>query len=76
MKAKIGQRVLAAVISYQLDISMDRALKLYVRGQTIDPSWDAIGEEMLKHSGAITSKPATLQKPRKKITSCAGAIRA
>ncbi len=48
MKETIGQRILAAVLSHQLGISMDRALKLYVRGREIDPSWETIGAELLR----------------------------
>jgi hypothetical protein len=44
----IGERIVAAVIAHQLGISMDRALKLYARGTHIDPSWEMIGEELLK----------------------------
>ena len=50
MKETIGQRILAAVISHQLGISVDRALKLYVRGREIDPSWETIGAELLRSS--------------------------
>jgi hypothetical protein len=46
----IGQRILAAVLSHQLGISMDRALKLYVQGREIHPSYDAVGDELLKHA--------------------------
>jgi hypothetical protein len=54
----IGQRLLTAVISHQLGIGMDRAMKLYVRGQRIDPSWEAAGAELLKYSPASGSGPA------------------
>jgi hypothetical protein len=47
MKATIGQRILAAIIAHQLDISADRALKLYVQGREIDPSWDEVGEMLV-----------------------------
>jgi hypothetical protein len=53
MKTKtitIGQRIAAAVVAHQLDISSDRALKLYVQGCEIDPSWERAGEELLKSS--------------------------
>lgn len=46
----IGQRILAAVLSHQLGISMDRALKLYVRGRKIHPSYEAVGEELFKQA--------------------------
>ena len=59
MQITIGQRILAAVIAHQLDISTDRALKLYVRGREIDPSWDEVGEELLKNERASTNIPAS-----------------
>lgn len=46
----IGQRILAAVLSHQLGISMDRALKLYARGREIHPSYEAVGEQLLKRA--------------------------
>ena len=46
----IGQRIVAAVIAHRLGMSMDRALKLYARGNHIDPSWEPIGEELLRKS--------------------------
>lgn len=49
MPETIGQRLLAAVISYQLGISVDRARKLYVAGREIDPSWEAVGAELLRN---------------------------
>jgi hypothetical protein len=55
MKDTLGQRILAAVISHQLGISVERALKLYVRNHDIDPSWEAVGEELLKHSRSSAS---------------------
>jgi hypothetical protein len=55
----IGQRVCAAVVSHQLGISMERALKLYVRGRRIHPSWEAVGEELLKLSPASGSEPSS-----------------
>jgi hypothetical protein len=48
MKITIGQRILAAVLAHQLGISADRALKLYVRGCEIDPSWEQAGEALLR----------------------------
>ena len=50
MKETIGQRVMAAVISHQVGISPDRAMKLYVRKQKIHPSWEVVGEELLNKS--------------------------
>ena len=46
----IGQRILAAVISHQLGISMDRASEVYVRDRSIDPSWEMVGIELLKQA--------------------------
>jgi hypothetical protein len=54
----IGQRVCAAVISHQLGISMERALKLYIRGRSIHPSWEEIGTALLNFSSAAVSDPA------------------
>lgn len=57
-KITIGQRVLAALLSHQLDISMDRALKLYVRGRNIHPSYEVVGEELLKQAcEGVTAAP-------------------
>jgi hypothetical protein len=44
----IGQRILAAVLAHQLGIPTDRAMKLYVQGHTLDPSWEKAGETLLK----------------------------
>jgi hypothetical protein len=46
----IGQRILAAVLSYQLGISMDRARKLYVTGRKIAPEWEQAGEALLANA--------------------------
>jgi hypothetical protein len=54
----IGQRVCAAVISHQLGISMERALKLYILGCRIHPSWEEIGTALLNFSSASGSEPA------------------
>ena len=62
----IGQRVLAALISHQLGISVDRALKLYVRNHDIDPSWEVVGEELLKRSRSSASSPAAMKVVRGK----------
>jgi hypothetical protein len=69
MKETIGQRILAAVISHQLGISVDRALKVYVRNCDIDPSWEAVGEELLKHAG----EPAAPKVGRRDVGPVAGA---
>ena len=50
MKATIGQKIAAAVLSEQLGISSDRAMRLYVNKQNIHPSWEAVGEALLKNS--------------------------
>jgi hypothetical protein len=47
MKPTIGQRVLAAVIAHRVGIASDRALKLYVQGIEIDPSWEMLGQALL-----------------------------
>lgn len=52
----IGQRVLAAILSHQLGITMDRALKHYVRGRGIDPAWEDIGEKLLTAALAARSE--------------------
>lgn len=62
----IGQRVVAALISHQLGISVDRALKLYVRKHDIDPSWEVVGAELLKHSRSSASSPAATKLVRGK----------
>jgi hypothetical protein len=53
METTIGQRVLAAVISHQLGIPTDRALKLYVQGREIHPSWEQVGETLLRSLAAF-----------------------
>jgi len=73
MKETIGQRVLAAVLSHQLGISMDRAMKLYVRGRRVDPSWEAVGAELLTHSRSSASGPAALKVGRRDAGLLAGA---
>jgi hypothetical protein len=73
MKENIGQRALAAVISHQLGISRDRALKIYVRGRHVDPSWEVVGMELLKYSLVSGSEPAALKVPRKNIGPSVGA---
>jgi hypothetical protein len=67
MQETIGQRILAAVISYQLGISVDRARKLYVAGREIDPSWEAVGAELLRNfSGCEATPPARSEREEKK----------
>jgi hypothetical protein len=48
MTTTIGQRILSAVIGHQLGISTDRALKLYVQGRELDPSYEKTGEILLQ----------------------------
>jgi hypothetical protein len=48
MTTTIGQRICAAVIGHQLGIPTDRAMKLYVQGLELDPSWEQVGEGLLK----------------------------
>jgi hypothetical protein len=47
----LGQRICAAVISHQLGISFERAMKLYVRGLKIAREWQAVGEALLGAAG-------------------------
>jgi hypothetical protein len=55
MKPTIGQRILAAVIAHKLGIATDRALKLYIQGHKIDPSWERAGDLLLRESPVSTS---------------------
>src|ERR1700722_13579609 len=57
MTITIGQRILAAVLAQQLGITTDRALKHYVQGRELDPSWDEAGEALLKSAVGSTSVP-------------------
>ena len=43
----IGQRICATVLSHQLGISTERAMKLYVVGHKIAPEWETVGEALL-----------------------------
>jgi hypothetical protein len=52
MQPTIGQRILAAVIAHKLGIATDRALKLYIKGHEIDPSWEQAGEFLLGRAPA------------------------
>lgn len=67
MEETIGQKVLAAVVSHQLGICMDRSMKLYVRGRHIDPSWGVVGAELVKYSLISGSKPSAIRVPRKNV---------
>jgi len=57
MQPTIGQRILAAVIAHKMGIATDRVLKLYITGHEIDPSWEEVGEYLLRSdpSSATTS---------------------
>ncbi len=48
MKPTIGQRLAAAVVGHRAGIASDRALKLYVQGSEIDPSWEMLGQALLR----------------------------
>jgi hypothetical protein len=48
MDVTIGQRVCAAIISHQLGIRMDHALKRYVLKCEIHPSWEQLGNVILE----------------------------
>jgi hypothetical protein len=69
MKETIGQRVLAAVLSCQLGISTERAMKLYVRNRKIHSSWESVGELLLGIVNSSASRSAlpdfALSVPRK-----------
>jgi hypothetical protein len=60
MEPTIGQRILAAVLAHQLGIPAERALELYVEGREIDPSWEQVGQSLLKSALASTSIQGTL----------------
>jgi hypothetical protein len=57
MQPTIGQRILAAVIAHKMGIATDRVLKLYISGREIDPSWEEVGEYLLKDAPASTTAP-------------------
>jgi hypothetical protein len=48
MQPTIGERIHAAVLGHKLGIATDRALKLYVRGRELHPSWEQLGEALLR----------------------------
>ena len=50
----IGQRIAAAVVADQLGITTDRAMKDYVRGRELPPSWEELGAALLR---SIASAP-------------------
>jgi len=45
-KVELGRRLLAALLSYQLGVGLDYALKKYVPRE-IDPSWGELGHALL-----------------------------
>ena len=49
-KETVGQKLLAVIISEQLGISVDRAMKCHVLTSEIHPSWEALGENLLNRS--------------------------
>jgi hypothetical protein len=55
----IGQRVLTAVLSYQLGISMKRTRLLYVAGKEIAPEWEQVGEALLANAVESASAPGS-----------------
>ena len=62
MQITIGQRIVAAVIAHQLGISADHAMKHYVRGLELHPSWEQVGETLLKSPLAKAGVPASLRR--------------
>jgi hypothetical protein len=53
----IGQLILAALLASQLGIRADRALRLYVQGHDIDPSWEEMGKTLLENFVSSASAP-------------------
>ncbi|MGB2679146.1 MAG: hypothetical protein WAN12_18845 [Candidatus Acidiferrum sp.] len=49
----LGQRLCATVLSHQLGISTERAMKLYVRGKEIAPEWEQLGKGLLGNLDAL-----------------------
>ena len=50
----IGQRIVAAILSHQLGITADRAMKNYVRGRQLAPGWEEVGDALLR---SVASTP-------------------
>ena len=46
-KRELGRRVLAALLSYRYDLTLDYTLKKYVP-QNVHPSWEALGQALLQ----------------------------
>ena len=52
-KDELGRRILAALMSYQLDLkSIDYTLKTYVSDKEVDPSWGELGWTLLEMMNA------------------------
>jgi hypothetical protein len=66
MKATIGQKILAALLSHQMGISTDRAMKLYVLKHEIHPSWETLGDELLRKSNGGSVPPSDFAAEDKK----------
>ena len=47
MHHELGRRVLAALLSYRYDLTLDYTLKKYVP-RDVHPSWEALGQALLK----------------------------
>ena len=48
-KDELGRRVLAALMSYQLNLkSIDYTMKTYISQQEVDPSWGELGWTLLE----------------------------
>ena len=62
MQITIGQRIVAAVIAHHLGISADHAMKHYVRGLELHPTWEQVGETLLKSPLAKAGVPASLRR--------------
>jgi hypothetical protein len=44
---ELGRRVIAALLSYRYDLTLDYTLKKYVP-QNVHPSWEALGQALLQ----------------------------
>jgi hypothetical protein len=75
MKTTFGQRILAVVLTEQLGLSPGRAMKLYVEGREIDPSWEQIAEMMLKNSLEDATVRGSLRlRPGESMTHASGNV--
>jgi hypothetical protein len=50
-KRELGRRLLAALLSYRYDLTLDYTLKKYIP-QNVDPSWEALGQALLQQIGS------------------------